>query len=181
MKIIKEHKEILFIFLIFAFLWAVAIYLFVSGCTDTHTTNYLKKHGVEVELTVTDIEVDSSFENSVEYYTFSYNSGEKEYSFRSSADRNYKMGDTLTTYIDPQNPSLVVLPSYNLFFAFFLTFIACGFLAIHSKTRRLIPYPILLIEIAGIVAGSLLPHTGLIIGGSILLVITALLLFLLWR
>ena len=107
--------------------FALAVWMFVTGCSNILQINDLNKNGVAVQITVTNVRIDSSRENTAYYYTFSYNVDSKTYEFVDSSDRDYEVGDTFTARIDPDHPQTLVLPNNNLFFAFLmLLFSACA-------------------------------------------------------
>ena len=155
------------------FFFATAVWMFVTGCSNALQINDLNKNGVEVEITVTNKRIDSSKENTANYYTFSYKLDNKTYEFTDSPDREYKVGETFTAHIDPNNPQNMVLPNSNLAFAFMLLIFSGGSLFIHEDFRFLakyIPHALVVWASVMIITGVLLPKTTACVIGVIFLV-----------
>ena len=144
------------------FFLVLAVWLFVTGCDNILQINYLNKNGVEVQVTVTGKRIDSSRENTENYYTFSYEYDEKSYHFEDSPDREYSVGDVFVTMIDPENPQILQLPSSNLAFAFLMLLFSGASLFVYEGFRFLSKYvPHALIAWSGlmVLTGILLPST----------------------
>lgn len=156
------------------FFFAIAVWMFVTGCSNVLKINDLKKNGVEVQMTVTNIRADHSREDTAYYYTFSYEIDGQFYEFIDSPDRDYKVGDTVTTYIDPDHPQNVVLLNANLFFAFFLLLFSGGSLFLASDfwgLRKYIPHALVVWAGAIVATGILLPDTTTCVLGVLFLVV----------
>jgi intracellular sulfur oxidation DsrE/DsrF family protein len=153
--------------------FVIAVWMFVTGCSNALQINDLEENGVEVQVTVTGKRIDSSRENTENYYTFSYQVDNKTYEFTDSPDREYKVGETFTAYIDPEHPQNMVLPNSNLAFAFMLLIFSGGSLFIYEGFRFLtkyIPHALAVWAIAIVMTGVLLSNTIACVVGIVFLV-----------
>lgn len=157
------------------FFLAVAVWIFISGWRDISKINYLQQHGEAVQVTVTDKRVDSSRENTAEYFTFCYVYNDQPYFVTEAPDHRYAVGESFTAYIDPQNPEVLPLPNSNLFLSFLMMVLAGAILFVYEGFRafaKFIPYGLLLLWLIMLVTGIILPYKAAVVAGTLLLVVT---------
>ena len=99
---------------IMAVLLGGMIWMLVSGWNNLAVRRELRETGIPVTVTVTDKVLDSSGDNDVYYYTFTYTVEGTTYTVVDSSDHGHDVGDTFREYIDPRHPEKLVLVSDSL-------------------------------------------------------------------
>lgn len=124
----KNIKANIFIIIGCIFFLIISIYTYIDGWKNITQLNYLKKHGIYTQITITDKWEESVGDSDTYYYVFSYTINGENCSFEDTSERQYDKGETFYSYIDPQNPEVVTLPKSSMAFAFLLFLLAVGWL-----------------------------------------------------
>ena len=127
-----------------AFLFCFFVYEIHECAKDYDTYFYLKDNGVKVVATITEARYDSEYSDYTLDILYKYNGENYTHHSYCTTSKEYKVGDKIAVVIDPDNPSVVSVPTaedahtFNATFLYTATYTCFAVLSAYMFSRLLV-------------------------------------------